>query len=128
MQTNGMAVGDDGWTYIGAGSSADGGGLCVYDPAGVRTHGGTTGSCGAPILDAAENVYAWCDGAIVAYPKHLAGGQIWSFDLTTASPAFPQGMSVLDTVVIGQQDHGYFTVQAPLADGGAAQLIVGLTR
>ncbi len=127
LQTSGMAVGDDGWTYIGAGSSADGGGLYVYDPvAGVRTHGVGTGSCGPPILDAAENVYAWCDGAIVAYPKHLSGAILWSLDLTQTFPAYPGGWFLPDTLVLGQESRLYFTAAATLGDGGTVQVVVGL--
>jgi hypothetical protein len=127
-QNEGIAVSDDGWTYATTGSGPpDGGpsGVYGYDPTGATVVAAAGENCSAPIVDAAQNVYAFCDGTVAAFSPHLAA-PLWSVDLGTTFPAYA-GMMLDDTVVLGQNGDVYFTANAPLPDGGTTPIVCALT-
>jgi hypothetical protein len=127
-QNEGIAVADDGWTYATTGSGPpDGGpsGIYAYDPSGAAVIGAAGENCSGPIVDAAQNVYAFCAGTIVAFSPHLAF-PLWSVDLGQTFPAY-SGMMLYDTVVLGQGGDVYFTANAPLPDGGTTPIVCALT-
>jgi hypothetical protein len=127
-QNEGIAVADDGWTYATTGSGPpDGGpaGIYGYDPSGATVIGAAGENCSSPIIDAAQNVYAFCAGSIVAYSAHLTG-LLWSVDLGETFPAYA-GLKLDDTVVLGRNGDVYFTANAPLPDGGSTPVVCALT-
>ena len=100
----GMAIADDGTTYVGTQS-----GLFAFDSSGSPAGSNTTTSFGEPILDANGDLYAWAYGSYLASFDHASLGMRWKVVI----PSFP-GV-VTDTPVIGPGGMIYVVV----TDGGS---------
>jgi outer membrane protein assembly factor BamB len=112
---NGLAVDDQGTAFVSTGQGI----VALSAAAGAVTGTYAGGACGPPIVDAANNVLAWCSGNIVALTPDLAT-TLWVYPV-------PETASVNDTPVIGAQNVVYFTATGgTLADGGADNFLVAL--
>jgi hypothetical protein len=133
VQTTGVAVGDDGWAYVGTGTGNDAGsGLFAYDPFGAQTPApDSMQECGSPLIDVAGNVYDFCDFQIVAYTSHLAK-RLWALDVPSFLPAY-SNVVASNTLVLGPGGAIYFTANVQrgdggtLPDGGPVEIVVGIT-
>jgi outer membrane protein assembly factor BamB len=118
-EINGFAVADDGTTFVGTQHE----GVVRVDTSG--NPGASFGQrCGQPMIDAAGNVVAWCDGAISCVPPDL-GTPYWS----VAVPSGGQGSSpiVQQTPVVGPSGIVYYTLQTSgLPDGGTSYAIYAI--
>jgi outer membrane protein assembly factor BamB len=112
---NGLAVDDQGTTFVGTGKGI----VALSASSGTPIGQYAGGACGPPVLDSNTNVFAWCNNEIVALTP----------DLKTVLFTYPvPGMATVnDTPVVGAGNVLYFTANGgTLPDGSADNFLVGL--
>ncbi len=116
-QTNLLAVGDDGTTYVGEADD-----LTAWDANGTAL-GTYPGPCDQPVIDAAGDVYDTCSGKVVKLDSTLRNVK-WVLPL-----AFDPSEGVNDSLVIGPGGTLFVSVDtesSTQADGGPPDLVVGI--